>query len=187
MKETLTTSDVAKMLGLHVNTLKNWARDGKLPSFRTVGGHYRIRAGELASSLRELGIPIPEALEKMTTKHVYVVNPAEDARAFIGEALEKIENVRVDCFNCGVDALLAMGARMPAAVVWDSSQNDVDPAGLLRSLKQAHVSPDVLVVITQNKDSEMVIDMPRELSNIPWFTYPDNLTEMADWIRRSVN
>jgi len=187
MKETLTTSDVAKLLGLHVNTLKNWVRDGKLPSFRTIGGHYRIRAEELASALRERGIPIPEALEKMTTKHVYVVNAAEEARAFIVDALKKIGNVEVACFKCGVDALLAMGAKMPAAVVWDSSQNDVDPAGLLRSLKQSKHTPDVLMIMTQNKESAVVLDIQRELSNVPWFTYPDNLHEMADWIRRSVN
>jgi len=39
----LTTGDVAVIFGVTLTTVKRWAEDGRLPSFRTPGGHYRFR------------------------------------------------------------------------------------------------------------------------------------------------
>lgn len=45
----LTTGDVATIFGVTLTTVKRWAEDGRLASFRTVGGHYRFRAGDVAA------------------------------------------------------------------------------------------------------------------------------------------
>ncbi len=39
----LTSTEVAELFGVDSNTVKRWARDKKLPSFKTPGGHYRFR------------------------------------------------------------------------------------------------------------------------------------------------
>jgi excisionase family DNA binding protein len=39
----LTTGDVAVIFGVTLTTVKRWAEDGRLPSFRTPGRHYRFR------------------------------------------------------------------------------------------------------------------------------------------------
>jgi excisionase family DNA binding protein len=38
----LLTSEVAKILNAHPRTVGRWARQGKLPHMRTVGGHRRF-------------------------------------------------------------------------------------------------------------------------------------------------
>lgn len=38
----LTLSDVAAMLGVHEGTVRRWADSGRLPSYRTPGGHRRF-------------------------------------------------------------------------------------------------------------------------------------------------
>jgi excisionase family DNA binding protein len=50
----LTTADVARIFRVEEKTVRSWARDGRLPHIRTLGGNYRFRADEV---------------EKLRTKH----------------------------------------------------------------------------------------------------------------------
>ncbi len=43
----LTTSAVAMILGVHDKTITRWANEGKLPCFRTLGGHHRFNEREI--------------------------------------------------------------------------------------------------------------------------------------------
>jgi len=54
-EELLTPAEVAAMFRVDPKTVTRWAKAGKLSSIRTLGGHRRYRASEVAS-LRA-GIP----------------------------------------------------------------------------------------------------------------------------------
>jgi excisionase family DNA binding protein len=45
----LTTGEVADIFGVTTTTVKRWADDGRLASFKTPGGHYRFRAEDVES------------------------------------------------------------------------------------------------------------------------------------------
>jgi excisionase family DNA binding protein len=45
--ELLSPGQVAKLVGVSAKTVSNWAREGRLTSFRTMGGHRRFRRSEL--------------------------------------------------------------------------------------------------------------------------------------------
>jgi excisionase family DNA binding protein len=45
----LKPAEVAAVLRVDARTVKRWAQDGKLPAFRTPGGHWRIAADALRS------------------------------------------------------------------------------------------------------------------------------------------
>lgn len=40
-------SDVARMFGVTPKTVTRWAKDGKLPFVRTLGGHRRFRLSDI--------------------------------------------------------------------------------------------------------------------------------------------
>lgn len=50
-KRWLSLSDVAKLLGVHEGTVRRWADAGRLPFFRTPGGHRRFLAQDVAAFL----------------------------------------------------------------------------------------------------------------------------------------
>lgn len=55
----LTTGRVAASLGVTINTVKNWARAGKIQAVRLPSGHFRIPATEvdrLLQGLRSAGL-----------------------------------------------------------------------------------------------------------------------------------
>lgn len=45
--EWLTLSEVARLLGVHPSTVRNWSDQGNLPAHRTEGGHRRFRRSEV--------------------------------------------------------------------------------------------------------------------------------------------
>lgn len=53
--EILTTHQVAEKLGVNPVTVARWVKAGKLPAFKTAGGHRRIRKEDLDHFLEECG------------------------------------------------------------------------------------------------------------------------------------
>lgn len=45
----LSPQQAADLLGVHVETLKRWARAGKVPGWRTPGGWWRFSTDELTA------------------------------------------------------------------------------------------------------------------------------------------
>lgn len=43
----LSPQEAASLVGVHEDTLKRWARDGKVNAFRTPGGWWRFRRSDL--------------------------------------------------------------------------------------------------------------------------------------------
>ncbi len=50
-------SEAAAIAGVSVSTLRRWADEGRLPSFRTPGGHRRFRVADVQAAL----LPMPAA------------------------------------------------------------------------------------------------------------------------------
>lgn len=49
--ELLTPSEVAVLFRVDPKTVTRWARAGRLPAIRTIGGHRRFRASEVQRAL----------------------------------------------------------------------------------------------------------------------------------------
>lgn len=47
----LSPQEAAAIIGCHEDSLKRWAADGKVASFRTPGGHWRFRRSDIAAFL----------------------------------------------------------------------------------------------------------------------------------------
>jgi excisionase family DNA binding protein len=82
----LSLSEVAKILGVHPSTVRNWADAGHLPVHRTQGGHRRFRRGEL-----ELWMQSQRAVEP-NDAHLVIKNALKQTRLQINEGVLEAEN-----------------------------------------------------------------------------------------------
>ncbi|MBK8165099.1 MAG: response regulator [bacterium] len=62
MKRTMSTTQVAELLGVSAQTIANWIDNGQLPAGRTPGGHRRVSAQDLLAFLETRGLPVPAEL-----------------------------------------------------------------------------------------------------------------------------
>jgi excisionase family DNA binding protein len=51
--EVLTTSDVGLMFGVDPKTITRWANEGRLPYFKTLGGHRRFHRSAVEALIAE--------------------------------------------------------------------------------------------------------------------------------------
>lgn len=51
--EVLTPNEVAQLFAVDSKTVRTWAEQGKLDSFRTLGGHRRYNAAQVRALLRK--------------------------------------------------------------------------------------------------------------------------------------
>ena len=71
-KDWLNLSETANVLGVHPSTVRNWADEGRLPVYRTQGGHRRFKRNEVelwlqsqqASAPNEAGLVVQSALKQ---------------------------------------------------------------------------------------------------------------------------
>lgn len=59
-----TAGEVAKLFNVHQKTVARWADAGKLPYFKTPGGHRRFRVTDVILLFRKLGLRLPEEMGK---------------------------------------------------------------------------------------------------------------------------
>ena len=104
-KDLYSITEVAELLGLHVKTVRNYVRNGRLKSTR-IGKQYRIARADLesftgASITPASALKVPRALEVSSTVQIESINPADSSRltnALVGAAKGNQEQqpLRVD-------------------------------------------------------------------------------------------
>ena len=64
----LSAPKAANLCGVSRNTICCWIRDNKLPSYRTAGGKYLIRPGDLIQFMHQNRMFVPPALEEIASQ-----------------------------------------------------------------------------------------------------------------------
>lgn len=59
MSDTLSPAEAAELAGVHEDTIKRWARLGKIPAIKTPGGWWRFRRSDV-EALSESTIHVPK-------------------------------------------------------------------------------------------------------------------------------
>ncbi len=105
MKESYSTSEVAKFCHVTADTIRKWAEAGRINVFKTPGGHRRIRHDELLFFLRDNGIPVSNELIEENMR-VLVIGDELSMISAIGRFLEQSScafdiNIAEDAFQAG--------------------------------------------------------------------------------------
>jgi excisionase family DNA binding protein len=128
-KEILTTAEAAKILGVSVRTAQLLIEGGSIPSWKTPGGHRRVYRRDVLAVISGPGTtPI------FASARVIVI--ARPERIADYEAvLAKVNYGVVESYTDIYAALLAIGSRLPAAVVIDAEQSGTSGLTVLESLR----------------------------------------------------
>lgn len=136
-KAVFTTFDAAKLCHVSPLSIINWVNAGRLPAFRTPGGHRRIRREDLARFMRENGIPIPEELRDGSGRtRVLVVDDEAGIRDVVAEHLSTRTNpYEVMTAADGFEAGRLVATFRPNAVLLDLRMPGLDGFQVCRTIK----------------------------------------------------
>lgn len=136
-KEVLSTFEVAKIVGVHHQTVNSWVRKGWLNAARTPGGHRRIHRDELERFLRKHQQKVEAApAAEPSTKQVLIVEDDDATRDFLVRAIhEMFPALDVDYATDGYDAGRKLSRRVPNIVFLDLMMPGLDGFHVLRDIR----------------------------------------------------
>lgn len=153
----LTTAQAARILGVSVRTVQLWVEGGTLTSWKTPGGHRRIRSNDVLALLNEAK---PTAIAAPQTTLVTVLAATSRLQAYC-EALAPLIEFHVELFDNHHAAALSIGAGLPAVLIIEL---DVALQQRLDLLRQVAIHPALrhtrVIAIGAAREHEVVAQLP---------------------------
>ncbi len=147
-KAVFTTFETAKLCHVSPLSIINWVNAGRLPAFRTPGGHRRIRREDLIRFMKDNGIPLPTELQEGSGKErVLVVDDEEAIRELLAEHLkQRTPSYEVVTASDGFEAGRLVATFKPDVVLLDLRMPGVDGFQVCRTIKAVPESAGTAVI-----------------------------------------
>jgi len=147
-KAVFTTFEAAKLCHVSPLSIINWVNAGRLPAFRTPGGHRRIRREDLLLFMRDNGLPIPEEMQEGSGRRkVLVVDDEPSIRELLAEHLStRTSPYEVSTAADGFEAGRLVATFRPDVVLLDLRMPGVDGFQICRTIKADPESSSTVVI-----------------------------------------
>ncbi len=132
---TLSTSVVAKLLGVAVGSVVNWIDQKQIKAGRTPGGHRRVTVDDLLVFLQERNLPIPPELKSGRPKVLVVDDEPAVARWIVAEIRAERPDYDVLEAHDGFAAGQIVGSCKPDLVILDLRMPGMDGFEVCRRIK----------------------------------------------------
>jgi excisionase family DNA binding protein len=155
-KSIFTTHEVSHLLHVNPRSVINWIEQNLLASYRTPGGHRRIRRDDLLAFLRKHQIPTPAPLveEKF---NVLIVEDEEDIINIIKTYFERRGEYEVQSATDGISALIEVGRTKPDLLILDILIPGVDGIEVCRTIKNSPTNKTAIIAISGQAEWEKKI------------------------------
>jgi CheY-like chemotaxis protein len=147
IKSIYTTHDLSRLLHVNPRSVINWIEQDLLQSFRTPGGHRRVRHEDLIAFLRKHKMPIPAALMSGTF-NVLVVENDEGVSKLIQSGGGGLNSFNISNAKDGINALIAVGRNRPDLIILDLGISGVDGLEICRQIKADPTNHTVVLAIS---------------------------------------
>jgi excisionase family DNA binding protein len=147
-KSVFTTFEAAKLCHVSPLSIINWVNAGRLPAFRTPGGHRRIRREDLIRFMRDNGMPLPEDLREGSGRpRVLVVDDEASIREVFSEHLAtRAKSYEVMTAADGFEAGRLVATFKPDIVLLDLRMPGMDGFQVCRTIKADPDSSRTVVI-----------------------------------------
>lgn len=145
-KKPYTTGEIAGFCHVTINAVKKWIASGKLPAFRTPGGHYRVNKDNFMSFLEKYKLDIKEEVFP-DRKKILVIDDEPTVIEFIKGALEAMNGgFLVETAGDGYEALIKVGVFKPELLVLDIRMPKIDGFEVCRRIKGDTATRDIKIL-----------------------------------------
>ncbi len=179
-----TTIDVAKRLGVSLQTVQRWVDAGHLKAWKTLGGHRRIDADSAeqlfksqevqigavadaaAAAVAADAASIAEAKAPASVCVVVVDDDAASRELMFALVRQALPDARVEVAENGFQALALIGKFTPDIVITDIHMPHMDGFEMVRQmLANEFMRPQTLIAVSASSPQELLAlgEMPAEV------------------------
>jgi len=152
-KTIYTTYEVAHLLHVSPRAVINWIEQNLLPSYRTPGGHRRIRRDDLLVFVRKHNIPIPLGL--IEDKFIVLIVDEDQAMVeLITAFLGRQGTYEVHSASDGITGLIQVGRINPDLMILDPAIPGVDGIEVCRRIKSDPANKTTIIAVADSSTYE---------------------------------
>lgn len=187
MKNTLSTIEVARLMGVSRYSVNNWIKSRKLISYSTPGGHYRILKNDLQSFIEEFNFPPVESLESCLEK-ILIVDDDEHVLLTLKRIINlDFKNTFVQTANNGFDAGELIHTFKPDLVILDIGMEKIDGFQICEKIKANHLTGHIKIIIITGLLGEDLESKAYALGADSFITKPVRREKLLNEIDRIFN
>src|SRR3989442_11432722 len=134
LKSIYTTHEVSRLLQVNPRSVINWIEQSLLSSYRTPGGHRRIRREDLLAFLRKHQIPTPASLVDGKFR-ILIVDDEHEIIGILTTYMQRQGGYDVSSASDGITALIEVGRVKPDLLILDIMIPGVDGVEVCRRIK----------------------------------------------------
>lgn len=143
----MTTGNVARQLGVGLNTVKRWISSGALRGVCTPGGHWRISSEDLYLFMRKKGMTMAVSGQANSSR-VLVIDDDPSACELYRAVLEQTDvPLEVQCAQDGYTGLMKIGAWQPDILVLDILMPGINGLEVLRRIRENSEGENMAVIV----------------------------------------
>jgi excisionase family DNA binding protein len=153
IKTIYTTHEVSRLLHVNPRSVINWIEQDLLPSYRTPGGHRRIRHDDLMAFLRKHQIPTPASMIDGKF-NVLIVDDEHEILNLLTSFFQRQGGYEISTASDGISALIEVGRVRPDLLILDIMIPGVDGIEVCRRMKADSSSKTVIIAVSGNNENE---------------------------------
>lgn len=166
-----TTMDLARACRVSLRTVIRWIDDGRLPSFRTPGGHRRVREEDFKQFLERYHIPFADEI-RTHRRTLIVVGPCKvvadpwtrSLRQGLGRVLRRASDACVVLLADNLyEAAVLVGLHRPDLLILDAGKTGSDVAKFCRALRKFPETRQTRILLL---DAGLPLARRRELQSL---------------------
>jgi excisionase family DNA binding protein len=165
--EQFSSFQIGKMLNVSRQAVNQWIDKGYIHSYRTPGGHRRVRRDDLLNFLKTRNIPVPAVLQEFVAggapgaaaaavggPTVMMVDDDIDFSTLLISSLKKqFSDVDFQAFDNGFDALVSIGNNPPDVLTLDLKMPNINGLEICRRLKDNDLTREISIIIVTAHDT----------------------------------
>lgn len=184
-KNVFTTDDISKICGVTIQTVIGWEKQGKLPAYKTLGGHRRIKKEDLIVFLKKNKIPLPKEMAREWSCRILIIHGNKNTMNLIsGFIKNKYPNRTICAATDGFEAgrqiilfkpdLVILGLKLPGSDAFEICEK-IRTHQETKHIRVMAIS-DCYSIETEKKilASGADIFLPEQFKNQEFVAYLDN-------------
>ena len=160
-RRSYTTLDVAKRLGVSLQTVQRWVDAGHLKAWKTLGGHRRIDAESAEQLFKSQDGQIGVVSDSKTPASISVVvvdDDAADRALMVALVRQALPEAHIEVAENGFLALALIGKLRPEIVVTDIHMPHMDGFEMVRQLSANElIRPQTLIAVSASSPQEVAV------------------------------
>lgn len=153
-KKAFGTHYIAGVCQVTRQTVARWIEEGKLPSFSTAGGQWRVWGKDLVGFLKAHNIPVPEELVARDRERVLIVDDEANIRQLVSRIILGVRpEAAVFQAADGAEAVKAAADVSPSLVVLDLTLPGLDGLKVCRGLRSRERGHSVKILAISGRNA----------------------------------